>query len=157
MDSEKSGSEDGIGGCLQKKRGELPNGKKTVLIIDDDRDFCQSLQSLLETDGYEVVCAGTGTQGLKLALSGKPDLIILDVMMEHMWAGYEVTQTLKFHSSCQSLHSVPIVMVSSVEQPPAQRFLRSVDSHMISPNVYLSKPLEVRSFIETMHALCPLA
>jgi CheY-like chemotaxis protein len=127
--------------------------RKKVLIIDDDKDYCRSVKMLLESEGYEVCCAMTGAEGLAKAISSKPDLIILDVMMENAWAGYEVNQTLKFRSGYESVQKVPIVMVSSIEQAPAERFLRSTDSFMISPDVYLTKPLEVKGFVETVRSL----
>jgi CheY-like chemotaxis protein len=127
--------------------------KKTILIIDDDKDYCRSVQVLLEDEGYEVCCAMTGTEGLEKVVSNKPDLIILDIMMEDMWAGYEVNQSIKFRNEYEGVRRVPIVMVSSIQQPPAERFLRSVDSKMITPDVYLTKPLDVRGFMETVRSL----
>jgi CheY-like chemotaxis protein len=127
--------------------------KKKILIIDDDKDYCRSVQALLEREGYEVSCAMSGSQGLEMAISVKPDLIVLDVMMENMWAGYEVSQTLKFRSGYESVGRVPIVMVSSIEEHPAERFARSSDPTMVGPDVYLTKPLEVKVFVETIRSL----
>jgi CheY-like chemotaxis protein len=127
--------------------------KKKILIIDDDEDYCRSVQALLEREGYEVSCAMSGSQGLEMAISVKPDLIVLDVMMENMWAGYEVSQTLKFRSGYESVGRVPIVMVSSIEEHPAERFARSSDPTMVGPDVYLTKPLEVKVFVETIRSL----
>ena len=127
--------------------------KKKILIIDDDKDYCRSVQALLEREGYEVSCAMSGSEGLEMAISVKPDLIVLDVMMENMWAGYEVSQTLKFRSGYESVGRVPIVMVSSIEEHPAERFARSSNPTMVGPDVYLTKPLEVKVFVETIRSL----
>lgn len=127
--------------------------QKKILIIDDDKDYCRSVQALLEREGYEVSCANSGSQGLEMAISVKPDLIVLDVMMENMWAGYEVSQTLKFRSGYESVGRVPIVMVSSIEEHPAERFARSSDPTMVGPDVYLTKPLEVKVFVEIVRSL----
>jgi CheY-like chemotaxis protein len=140
-----------------KEQPMAPVGKKKVLIIDDDPDYCWMLQTILENEGYEVCCAMTGLEGLELAVTIKPDLIVLDIMMENPWAGYEINQALKFQSGYESLNKVPIIMVSSVEQPPAQRFFKSVDSQMISPDIYFTKPIETKRFMETVRSFCPLS
>ncbi|MBN2360746.1 MAG: response regulator [Deltaproteobacteria bacterium] len=129
-----------------------PSPKK-VLIIDDDRDVRASIQALLESEGYAVCCAATGAEGLATAISEKPDLIVLDIMMENMWAGYEVNQTLKFQSGYEGVRKVPIVMVSSIEEPPAERFARSSDPALVTPDVYLTKPLDLAKFLETVRSL----
>jgi DNA-binding response OmpR family regulator len=128
-------------------------GKKRILIIDDDKDYCSSVTTLLHAEGYEVCCAGTGSEGLELAISDRPDLIVLDIMMENLWAGYEVNQAIKFRSGYESVRKVPIIMVSSIEGHPATHFARASESLMVSPDVYLTKPLDVRGFIETVRTL----
>ncbi len=127
--------------------------KKRILIIDDDKDYRRSVQALLVNEGHEVFCATSGAQGLEMAVSIKPDLVVLDVMMENTWAGYEVSQTLKFQSGYEGVAHVPIVMVSSIEEHPAEVFSRSGDPAMVGPDVYFTKPLDVKRFIETVRLL----
>jgi two-component system, OmpR family, alkaline phosphatase synthesis response regulator PhoP len=138
---------------VQRMRLAVGTRKKKILVIDDDKDYCRSVQALLEREGYEVSCAMSGSQGLEMAISVKPDLIVLDVMMENMWAGYEVSQTLKFRSGYESVGRVPIVMVSSIEEHPAERFARSSDPAMVGPDVYLTKPIDVKVFVDTVRTL----
>jgi CheY-like chemotaxis protein len=88
-----------------------------------------------------------------MAVAKKPDLIILDVMMETMWAGYEVSQTLRFRSGYKSVRKVPIIMVSAFEQHPSERFAPTDDPSKVGPDVYLTKPLEVRGFVEMVRSL----
>jgi CheY-like chemotaxis protein len=129
------------------------SAQKKILVIDDDKDYCRSVRALLEGEGYEVCCALSGSEGLEKAISLQPDLIVLDVMMENTWAGYEVSQTLKFRSGYESVRRVPIVMVSAIEEHPAERFARSNDPSMVGPDVYMTKPLEVKRFVETIRSL----
>jgi CheY-like chemotaxis protein len=133
-----------------RARGEA---KKKVLIIDDDPDYCSSVQALLRSAGFAVCCAATGSKGLDMAVSEKPDLIVLDVMMENMWAGYEVNQTLKFRSGFESVRRIPVIMVSSVQEAPAERFARSEDPSRVSPDIYMTKPLDIPKFLETVRSL----
>jgi CheY-like chemotaxis protein len=138
---------------VSKLRPASQPDKKKILVIDDDRDYCSSIEMLLKREGYDVACAWSGSQGLEMAVANKPDLIILDVMMETVWAGYEVNQTLKFRSGYESVRKVPIVMVSSLEQHPSERFARTDDPSRVGPDVYLTKPVEVSSFVETVRSL----
>lgn len=138
---------------VSRMRSAAQPEKKKILVIDDDQDYCRSMEVLLQQEGYEVVCASSGSQGLEMAVAKKPDLIILDVMMETMWAGYEVSQTLRFRSGYESVRKVPIVMVSAMEQHPSERFARTDDPSRVGPDVYLTKPLEVRGFVETVRSL----
>jgi DNA-binding response OmpR family regulator len=55
--------------------------KGEVLVIDDDADLCDALESALQEDGFAVRCANQGTRGLGLMREKKPDLVFLDVMM----------------------------------------------------------------------------
>ncbi|MFO0752410.1 MAG: response regulator [Thermodesulfovibrionales bacterium] len=66
----------------------------TILCIDDKQEVLELLTSILEPAGYVVVTAGSGKEGIEKAAAGKPDLIILDLMMPEV-DGFEVVQKLK--------------------------------------------------------------
>jgi CheY-like chemotaxis protein len=136
-----------------EKQHAQKESKKKILVIDDDVDFSSSIAALLKGQGYTVCCASTGSAGVDLAVSEKPDLIVLDVMMENMWAGYEVNQTLKFQRGYEGVRRTPIVMVSSIREHPTERFARSEDPSKVCPDVYLTKPLEIPQFLETVRQL----
>jgi len=133
-----------------RARGE---GGKKILVIDDDPDYRNSVQTLLQSEGFAVCWAATGSKGLDMAVSEKPDLIVLDVMMENMWTGYEINQTLKFRSGYESVRRIPVIMVSSVQEDPAERFARSEDPSKVCPDVYMTKPLDIAKFLETVRSL----
>ena len=63
-----------------------------ILIIDDDADIVESMKVVLEDKKYDVVTAFSGSEGLKKAKKDKPDLIILDIMMETSDRGVEVAR-----------------------------------------------------------------
>src|SRR5512143_4081115 len=110
----------------------------TVLLIDDDEDFTVSIQSLLEAEGYRVETAASGKEGLRKLTEGRPDLVLLDVMMESSTEGYAVSGAMKLMPE-----PVPVIMVSSVDQAPADLFARSEELDLIRPDAYLTKPVEV--------------
>ncbi len=80
--------------------------KKTILVIDDDKDLTLMLQAQLERKKHRVVVATNGREGLQRAYQARPDLIILDIMMPGM-DGWEVCRRLR------ELSSVPIIMLTA--------------------------------------------
>ena len=66
----------------------------TVLLIEDNDKLARGLQSNLEFEGYDVVCASDGAAGLALARERRPDIIVLDLMLPDT-DGYRVLRTLR--------------------------------------------------------------
>jgi CheY-like chemotaxis protein len=126
---------------------------RRILIVDDDEDFVASTRALLEAHGYAVSSASTGRAGLEKARAEHPDLIILDVMMENEYAGYEVNEAIKFASGYESVRHIPILMVSSIPSDPLTRFDRAAEAEMVEPNAYLSKPLDIQVFLTEVASL----
>jgi two-component system alkaline phosphatase synthesis response regulator PhoP len=132
--------------------------KKRVLIIDDDPDYVAAIAALLEGGGYEVSRAANGADGLDLAKTQRPDLILLDVMMTERTEGFFTLQAMR---SVPALTHTPIIVVSSVytEYPhfkvnptagwlPADQFLpKPVDPGMLLSEVkrLISSPRPVAS------------
>ncbi|HUN65854.1 MAG TPA: response regulator [Bacteroidota bacterium] len=82
-----------------------------VLIIDDDKTAAELIQVILESEGYEVIKSMHGKEGVHLAASEKPDLIILDLIMPDI-SGFNVAYQLKQQ---QSTRNVPIIILTSME------------------------------------------
>ncbi len=119
-----------------------------VLIIDDDEDFRISIRTLLESKNYQVVEADSGKQGLEKIKSEKPDLILLDIMMETMDEGYLLNQLLKFQKEYEDFKNIPIFMVSSIQEDPLSRFPKAAGHvDMITPDYYFSKPVDIPKFL----------
>jgi CheY-like chemotaxis protein len=127
------------------------NGLK-VLLIDDDRDYRISVRSLLESRGCAVIEAETGRDGLRKLVEHKPDVIILDVMMECTTDGYGVNHAIKYQDAYAEFRNVPIIMVSSIEESPDELFPAAAEVEMIRPDNYLAKPLDIKKLIEVLEA-----
>ena len=127
--------------------------KVRILIIDDDDDYRASTRALLETEGYEVIEATTGLEGLAAARSHRPALIVLDVVMENMGDGYSVNQALKCSEEYRDLRDTPVIMASSVEVDPASLFGWIGDTSPITPDAYLTKPFNIPQFLERVRDL----
>lgn len=128
-----------------------------VLVIDDDDDFRLSVKSLLESRGYAVIEADSGKDGLRKLLEHKPDLILLDIMMECCCEGYGLNQAIKYQEAYAEYRNIPVIMVSSIQECPDERFPMSPEVEMIRPDRYLTKPLDIPRFLEVVTGALALA
>lgn len=117
-----------------------------VLIIDDDDDFRASARALLESRNFEVFEASSGKEGLQRLCECRPDLILLDIMMECCSEGYGVNQAIKWRDEYREFRHTPVIMVSSIRESPDQLFPMAGEVDMIRPDFYMSKPLDVPAF-----------
>ena len=125
-----------------------------ILVIDDDRDFITSIRAILEAEGYEVVTASSGKEGLARLSISTPELVICDVMMESSTEGYAVSGAVHMRELLGERH-VPFLMVSSIENSPDELFPRSEEVGAIRPDYYLTKPLDIPRFIQVVRKLVP--
>jgi len=102
----------------------------TILVIDDDTEACDIIRRILEKDGFSVVTAPGGEEGLRLAHKLKPAAITLDVMMPDM-DGWSVLRALK---ADPVLQDVPVLMLTMVDDKSKGYSLGATD--------YLSKPVD---------------
>lgn len=123
---------------------------RTVLIIDDDEDFQASIGAFLESEGYRVVRARSGREGLAKLRECEPDAIILDIIMETMTEGYGVAYSIKHQPEYQAFQDVPVIMLSSIHESPDERFPRAEETELIRPDRYLSKPVDLDLLLKTL-------
>ncbi len=107
-----------------------PLTKKRVLVIDDDPDATDLMRRMLEKNGFGVLTASTGQQGIELARREKPDAITLDVLMPGM-DGWSVLTSLKADPA--TTH-IPVVMVTILEDRKM--------GFALGANDYLTKPVD---------------
>jgi CheY-like chemotaxis protein len=86
---------------------------KTVLLVDDDADFIEINRALLEQNGYAVRMAYNGKQCLEMVTAEKPDLIILDMVMENRNEGFDLSRELR---NSEHTKGIPLVMITSVNE-----------------------------------------
>ena len=107
-----------------------------ILIIDDDFDYVEPLQSILELCSYDVTWAANSASGMKLIESNRPDLIILDIMMTTMGEGLHLAYRLK---SDPKYAQIPIVMLTGIAQRTGLKFDPDDDAEFIPVDEYLDK------------------
>ena len=121
-----------------------------VLIIDDDPDFRASARSLLEAHDYTVVEAASGKEGLQKLAAQRPDVILLDIMMECCTEGYGVNQAIKWKPEFDAFRDIPIVMVSSIQETPDELYPMAGEVEMIRPDWYVTKPIDIPKFLDVV-------
>lgn len=122
-----------------------------ILIIDDDADIVESMKIVLESKQHKIATAFSGSEGLTKAKKGKPDLIILDIMMETGDRGFEVARELK---EDKDLKSVPILMLTALKERTGLDFQKEAgDETWLPVDDYLDKPLSPDDLIAKVNNL----
>jgi DNA-binding response OmpR family regulator len=116
----------------------------TILVIDDDPDIRDLCCLALEPAGYRVVCAATGADGMKLAEEDRPDLVILDIMMEEPDTGLHLAHWLN-----GSLPEVPVMLMSSIIEVGATVF----DINAVPAALRVNKPVPPGELVEWVRKL----
>jgi CheY-like chemotaxis protein len=116
--------------------------KAKILIVDDDPDFVSYCQTVLQSDGYEVACADSGDQGLRMLAQEKPDLVILDVIMSSVLDGLNMSQ--KMAENALYRH-VPILMVTSIASTDYLALFPTDDN--IHIDAFITKPIAPKELL----------
>jgi two-component system alkaline phosphatase synthesis response regulator PhoP len=115
-----------------------------ILIIDDDIDLVESMANLLEAKNYSVCIAHNGQDGVQMARTEKPDLILLDVMMTTRDEGFNVARNL---SQIPELKGTPVVMVSGVRKEMNLPFQLEPDESWLPIKEFLEKPIKPETLL----------
>jgi CheY-like chemotaxis protein len=113
--------------------------KKTILVIDDDKDIVESTRIILESNGYAVATAFDYEEGWQKVTSVIPDLVVLDAMLlMHQKSGFELSTEIRKDPRTRN---IPILMVSAVNEVPGG-FAFSPDSagEGVSVDDFIDKP-----------------
>ena len=106
---------------------------KRILVVDDEKDIADTLRFRLEANGYEVVTAYDGQDGLNKAKTVSPDLIVLDLMLPKI-DGYKVCRMLKFD---ETYKHIPIILFTArVQESDRQTGVK------VGADAYITKPFD---------------
>jgi two-component system, OmpR family, alkaline phosphatase synthesis response regulator PhoP len=122
-----------------------PSRSKRILLVDDDPDFVEMNRAVLADGGYAVVAAYSGPQCLKVAAAEKPDLIILDMVMEGRTAGSDVARALR---GAEPTRSIPLIMITSVHESVPVHL--EPDPVWLPVDLFLEKPVDPALLLETV-------
>lgn len=125
---------------------------KKVLIVDDELDMRIFVSTLLETSGFKPLTAVDGKEGMVVARSKKPSVVILDVMMPNE-SGIGMYRELK---NDPDLKDVPVIMLSALSKKTffhSQKVLDEYKGEKIpKPSAYIEKPPEPDELLEAIQA-----
>ena len=111
-----------------------------IMIVDDDPDYINVVKTILEREQYTVVTAGDKTEGMEKIRAEKPDLAILDVMMNAWQDGFEMSRQLKKDPQFKNM---PVLMLTAVENRTGIGFKSTAgDPTWLPVDVFLDKPVE---------------
>jgi len=111
-----------------------------IMIVDDDPDYIDVVKTILEREQYTVVTAGDKTEGMEKIRAEKPDLAILDVMMNAWQDGFEMSRQLKKDPQFKNM---PVLMLTAVENRTGIGFKSTAgDPTWLPVDVFLDKPVE---------------
>ena len=117
--------------------------KKKILVIDDDPDFRDAVTPILETALYDVVNASNSEEGKEKIFSEKPDLILLDIMMDSLFDGFSLCHAIKTSKEYKEFKNTPIIFVSAVKEKTGSRFqFKGEEQGLIGPDDYIDKPVK---------------
>ncbi len=130
--------------------------KPKILIIDDDLDLVEGIRITLEANDYEVHSARNGTEGLELVKEIHPDLIILDVMMDSITEGFQVSYKLRSRdpqSEYSAYSHIPILMLTGISQKMDMKFSPQTDEDYLPVDEFLEKPIRFEALLQKVKKL----
>ena len=117
---------------------------KKILVIDDEPEIISLMTGWLTHEGYEVISAQDGDQGLWQIKSQKPDLIILDALIPGM-TGYQLLEEVKNQSA--EIREIPVILISG------RASMREIETNVFA---FVSKPFDPKDFLEKIRAALKL-
>jgi len=120
---------------------------KRILLVDDDDDILSQLELVIGKE-YEVATAMSGSECLAAVAAQKPDLIVLDVIMDNLGDGLETAKKLK---ESPETADIPVIMLTSVNE--SYDFRTQVDSGYYPNNRWLDKPVKPDTVLKEIKAL----
>jgi CheY-like chemotaxis protein len=146
-----------LASALKKKEvHKMKNGRK-IMVIDDDPDFREAVTAILESADYEVVTVDGPKKVKDTLLAEKPNLILLDIMMDSLFDGFSLCHQIKTGREYEAFKRVPIIFCSAVKEQTGSRFefkggeLGEVG--MAGPDGYIDKPVKPNDLLARIERL----
>ncbi|MGA1840109.1 MAG: response regulator [bacterium] len=143
-------NEDRLRELIKEGLKEPESTNKKILLVDDDEDFLFIHSSLLSGHGYEVITAESEKECKKILETIKPDLIILDVMMEFLDSGFDLSKEIK-----SRFPSVPIILLTSIVEETGLPIPASEEARkkLLNADAFINKPVNQENLLATIKDL----
>ena len=116
-----------------------------VVVVDDNSDYLFTMETFLERNGFSVFTADDGQKGLDLISREHPDIVLLDVMMESLFSGFELCKKMR---TDDDLKNIPIIGVSGMSDELGLSYKQWPDFEYFSPDAFLDKPVDKQRLLE---------
>ena len=116
-----------------------------IIMVDDNTDFLFTMETFLTRNGFEVHTADDGQKGIDLIKKERPDLILLDIMMETLFSGFEVCKAVR---SNEDLKDIPIIGVSAIGEELDINYSQWPDYDYFRPDAFLDKPIDKQRLLQ---------
>ncbi len=127
---------------------------KKILVIDDDPDFIAAVTPILKSALYEVATAANPKEAKEKIFSEKPDLILLDIMMDSLFDGFSLCHAIKTSKEFKEFKETPIIFVSAVKEIAGTRFqFKGEEQGMVGPDDYIDKPVVAADLLARIEKL----
>jgi len=138
-----------------KKLGKVKEVKKMneqakILLVDDDPDFVKATTSILISSGYKVEAAYNMAEAMEKIESVKPDLILLDIMMERLTDGFDICYKLRHDPE---LKNIPVLAISAITERTGFKFAPSTDGEYFPADDYVEKPVKPADLLKRVEKL----
>ena len=116
-----------------------------IVMVDDNTDFLFTMETFLQRNGFEVHTAEDGQKGIDLIKKERPDLILLDIMMETLFSGFEVCKQVR---SDEDLRDIPIIGISAMGDELEINYRQWPDFEYFSPDAFMDKPVDKQRLLQ---------
>ena len=125
-----------------------------ILVIDDDPDFREAMTAILTSAGHAVVTAVGPGDGKAKILAERPDLVLLDIMMDSLFDGYALCHAVKTAPEFESVRRTPIVFVSAVKDIAGARYgFQGGGDGLSEPDDYIDKPVKPADLLARIRSI----
>ena len=116
-----------------------------VVMIDDNKDLLFTMETFLQRNGFEVHTAEDGQTGLDLIKKECPDVILLDIMMETLFSGFEVCKQVR---ADKQLMDTPIIGISAMGDELDINYSQWPDYDYFRPDTFMEKPIDKQRLLQ---------
>lgn len=124
------------------KNNPPPIHKETILVVEDDKALREGLAMNFQLQGYHVLSAVDGDEGMQMAFDARPDLIVLDIMLPG-WSGLDILAELREKNS-----DVPVLILSARDQTRDK-----IEGFGVGADDYVTKPFELPELLARVEAM----
>src|SRR4030067_1400537 len=133
------------------KRGR---SKGKILVIDDDPDYLKITSVILKANNYSVVTANNPQEGKEKLFKEKPNLILLDIMMDSPFDGFSLCHMIKTSKEYEKFKDIPVIFISAVKERIGTRLTFDPrEQGLMEPDDYIDKPVQPDDLIARIGAL----